>query len=50
MTGPQIVVEADAAAANRRAASIIADTLRDAVAARGRADWTTSGGSTPVGI
>lgn len=37
--------EVSAAAAQR-----IADTLAAAVAARGRADWATTGGSTPVGI
>ena len=50
MTGPEIVVVADPTAAAQRAAAIIADTLRGAVEARGRADWTTTGGSTPVGI
>lgn len=33
-----------------RAARFIADALRDAVGERGRADWATTGGSTPTGI
>lgn len=47
---PELVVVADADAAASEAAHRIAATLRDAVAARGRADWATTGGSTPVGI
>jgi 6-phosphogluconolactonase len=50
MSDAEVVVVADAAAASERAASMIGDTLRGAVAARGRADWATAGGSTPVGI
>jgi 6-phosphogluconolactonase len=50
VSGADIVVVPDAAAAAERAAATIADALRDAVAERGRADWATTGGSTPVGI
>ncbi len=50
MTGPEIVVAADPAAAAEGAAAIIADALSEAVRERGRADWATTGGSTPVGI
>lgn len=47
---PDVIVVADAAAAAAAAAARIADVLADAVAARGRADWATTGGSTPIGI
>jgi 6-phosphogluconolactonase len=47
---PEIVVVADAGAAAEAAARLIATSLTDAVDARGRADWATTGGSTPVGI
>lgn len=50
MSEPEVVVVADAAVAATRAAQAIADILRGAVADRGRADWATTGGSTPVGI
>lgn len=51
MTGePRIEVLADPEAASRAAAEAIAGALADAVARRGRADWATTGGSTPVGI
>jgi 6-phosphogluconolactonase len=50
MSGPEIVVVPDAAEASRRAAEVIAETLRDRVAAAGRADWATTGGSTPIGV
>ena len=50
MSEPEIVVVADAAAASALAADRIAASLRSAVEARGRADWATTGGSTPVGI
>jgi 6-phosphogluconolactonase len=50
MSEPEVVVVADAAAAATSAGLAIADTLRGAVAERGRADWATTGGSTPVGI
>jgi len=47
---PRIVVAADASAVAALAADRIALTLGDAVAARGRADWATTGGSAPAGI
>ena len=50
MTGPEIVVVADADAASALAADRITASLRAAVEERGRADWATTGGSTPVGI
>ncbi len=50
MSEPEVVVVADPAAATTLAASDIADALRRAVDTRGRADWATTGGSTPVGI
>ena len=53
MTGggePRIEVLPDAGAAGHAAAEAIATALREAVAARGRAHWATTGGSTPVGV
>ena len=50
MTEPEILVVPDAAAASALAGDRIGTSLRDAVEARGRADWATTGGSTPVGI
>lgn len=50
MNGTNLVVVADPAAATQAAAERIARALRDAVTRRGRADWATTGGSTPVGI
>jgi 6-phosphogluconolactonase len=47
---PRIEVLADPAETSRAAAEAIAEALVDAVAQRGRADWATTGGSTPVGI
>jgi 6-phosphogluconolactonase len=48
---PEIVVARDANDAAGRAARHIADTLVEAIDRRGgRADWATTGGSTPVGI
>jgi len=47
---PTIRVLDDPAAAAGAAAVAIAAGLRDAVALRGRADWATTGGSSPVGI
>ena len=47
---PTIRVLDDAAAASQAAAVAIAAGLRDADAIRGRADWATTGGSSPVGI
>lgn len=50
MSEPEIIVVADAEAASALAGGRIAGSLRDAVESRGRADWATTGGSTPVGI
>jgi 6-phosphogluconolactonase len=47
---PTIHVLADPAAVSRAAAEAIVEALADAVEARGRADWATTGGSTPIGI
>jgi 6-phosphogluconolactonase len=47
---PRIEVLPDPEATSRAAAAAIADALADAVAKRGRADWATTGGSTPTGI
>ena len=50
MTEPELIVVPDPASASAVAGDRIAASLRGAVAARGRADWATTGGSTPVGI
>jgi 6-phosphogluconolactonase len=50
MSEPRIVRVPDAAATGPAAAAAIADALARAVAVRGRADWVTTGGSTPVPI
>jgi 6-phosphogluconolactonase len=47
---PQVVVRADPDAVAAEAAEFIASALAAAIAARGRADWVTTGGSAPVGI
>jgi 6-phosphogluconolactonase len=47
---PRVEIFDDAAATSRAAAEAIASALRRAVADRGRADWATTGGSTPIGI
>jgi len=47
---PAIEVLADEAAASVAAAEAIAEALDDGVRRRGRADWATTGGSTPIGI
>ncbi len=47
---PQIEVLADPDAVANAAAERIAAALSDAVERRGRADWATTGGSTPIGI
>ncbi|HJP87665.1 MAG TPA: 6-phosphogluconolactonase [Candidatus Limnocylindrales bacterium] len=47
---PTLRVLDDATAASQSAAVAIAAALRDADAVRGRADWATTGGSSPVGI
>ena len=50
MTEPEIIVVPDASTASTVAGDRISASLRAAVAERGRADWATTGGSTPVGI
>ena len=50
MTEPEIVVVPDLDAMAGEAAERIAATLADAVQARGRADWATTGGSTAPAI
>ena len=50
MSEPRIEVRADPESTSRAAAEAITDGLRAAVDRRGRADWATTGGSTPVGI
>ena len=50
MSEPELVVVPDPATGATRAATLIADALRDAAAERGRADWATTGGSTIVAI
>lgn len=50
MSEPEIIVVANAEAASALAGDRITATLRGAVETRGRADWATTGGSTPVGI
>jgi 6-phosphogluconolactonase len=47
---PEVVVVPDAATASRRAADVIADALGQAASRTGRADWATTGGSTPIGV
>jgi 6-phosphogluconolactonase len=47
---PRIVVLPDPDAVAAEAAEFIASALSAAIAARGRADWVTTGGSAPVGI
>lgn len=47
---PEIEVLPDAEAASAAAANRIAAALIEAVRARGRADWATTGGSTPIPI
>ncbi len=48
--GPELVVVPDLDAIEAEAAGRIATALADAVAARGRADWATTGGSVAPGI
>jgi 6-phosphogluconolactonase len=50
MSDPTIVRVTDQAAAAVEAAARVVSALDDAIEARGRADWATTGGSTPVGI
>jgi len=47
---PELIVVADRDAGAAEAATRIATILADAAATRGRADWATTGGSTPVAI
>lgn len=47
---PEIRILPDPPAASRAAAAVIADALTAAVRERGVAHWSTTGGSTPVGI
>lgn len=47
---PKVLVLPDPGAVSAAAAGIIAETLQAAAAARGRADWVTTGGSAPIGI
>jgi 6-phosphogluconolactonase len=47
---PEIRIVADAPAAAAVAAELTAGWLADAVTARGRADWATTGGSSPSGM
>jgi 6-phosphogluconolactonase len=47
---PTLRIQADPEATSQAAAQAIALALREAVEERGRADWATTGGSTPVGI
>jgi 6-phosphogluconolactonase len=47
---PQIIAVPDAEATGPAAAELIVDVLARAAAARGRADFVTTGGSTPVAI
>ncbi len=50
MSGPDLIVVSDPAAASAAAADLVAGALRAAADARGRADWATTGGSSPVGL
>jgi 6-phosphogluconolactonase len=47
---PRVEVHETVEATSAAAARLIADALGAAVGHRGRADWATTGGSTPVGI
>jgi 6-phosphogluconolactonase len=47
---PRLEILNDPDATSRAAAAAIAAALDEAVERRGRADWATTGGSTPVGI
>jgi 6-phosphogluconolactonase len=50
MSEPEILIERDPDACAAIAADRIAASLTAAVAVRGRADWATTGGSSPIGI
>lgn len=47
---PRIEVRPTADDVSEAAAQLIADEIADATRRRGRADWATTGGSTPIGI
>lgn len=50
MSDPELVVVAEPAAGAIEAAGRVAAALTAAVEARGRADWATTGGSTPIAM
>ena len=50
MNEPEVVVVADPETGAVEAAARIGAILADAIEGRGRADWATTGGSTPIGI
>lgn len=50
MSEPTLVVVPDASAAGPAAAGVVVDVLARAAGARGRADFATTGGSTPAAI
>ncbi len=50
MTDAEVIVVPDPDAGADAGADVVAAALSSAVAARGRADWATTGGSSPVGI
>ena len=50
MNEPEILVFPDLEAGAIEAAARVAASLADGVSARGRADWATTGGSTPVAV
>ena len=50
MSGPQLTVVTDPDAGAALVAEMIVRALADAADRRGRADWVTTGGSTPIGI
>ncbi|HSL75354.1 MAG TPA: 6-phosphogluconolactonase [Candidatus Limnocylindrales bacterium] len=50
MSGPEVIKVRDAEAAAEAAADVIVDALGGAISRAGRADWATTGGSTPIGV
>ncbi len=50
MSEPALIVVPDAAAAGLAAAELVTDLFSRAVAARGRVDFATTGGSTPAAV
>lgn len=48
MSGPGVIEQADAEAAAHYCASLLADTIREALATRGAAHVALSGGNTPI--